>query len=93
VAAEQPGCVRVALGVDGERVELRVEDDGPGIPDHVAPRIFEPFFTTKTQGQGTGLGLAVTREIVSRHGGTIEVETGPGGSRFRVRLPAVATKT
>ena len=88
VAAGRPGCVRVVVEPAGERVELRVEDDGPGIPDSVAPRIFEPFFTTKTQGQGTGLGLAVTREIVSRHGGTIEVETGAAGTRFRVSLPA-----
>jgi signal transduction histidine kinase len=88
VAAERPGCVRVVLARDGERVELRVEDDGPGIPDQVVPRIFEPFFTTKTQGQGTGLGLAVTREIVSRHGGTIDVETGASGTCFRVSLPA-----
>jgi signal transduction histidine kinase len=88
VAADRPGCVRVSIGAAGERVELRVEDDGPGIPDHVTPRIFEPFFTTKTQGRGTGLGLAVTREIVSRHGGTIGVETGVRGTCFRVSLPA-----
>jgi signal transduction histidine kinase len=87
VAAARPGCVRVVLARAGGHVELRVEDDGPGIPDHVAPRIFEPFFTTKTQGQGTGLGLAVTREIVSRHGGTIDVETGARGTCFRVSLP------
>ena len=93
VAAGRPGRVRVALGRDGERVALRVEDDGPGIPDHVAPRIFEPFFTTKTLGQGTGLGLAVTREIVSRHGGTIRVETGPTGTRFVVSLPAAKSSS
>jgi signal transduction histidine kinase len=87
VATGRPGRVRVLLRHAGERVELRVEDDGPGIPEHVAPRIFEPFFTTKHPGQGTGLGLAVTREIVSRHGGSIDVETGPGGTRFRVSLP------
>jgi signal transduction histidine kinase len=87
VDAGRAGRVRVVLAMDGERVELRVEDEGPGIPDHVVPRVFEPFFTTKAQGQGTGLGLAVTREIVSRHDGTIDVETGAGGTRFRVRLP------
>ena len=88
IAAGRPGCVRVVVAKDGERVELCVEDDGPSIPDDVAPRIFEPFFTTKTQGQGTGLGLAVTREIVSRHGGTIRAESDAGGTRFRVSLPA-----
>jgi len=90
VAAGRVGSVRVVVEPAGESVELRVEDDGPGIPADVAPRIFEPFFTTKTQGQGTGLGLAVTREIVSRHGGTIDVETSGAGTRFRVRLPAAS---
>ena len=90
VAAGRAGCVRVVVEPAGERVELRVEDDGPGIAADVEPRIFEPFFTTKTQGQGTGLGLAVTREIVSRHGGTIDVETSRAGTRFRVKLPAAS---
>ena len=78
--------VRVAAAPAG--AELVVADDGPGIPDDVLPRIFEPFFTTKTAGSGTGLGLAVTREIVSRHGGRIDVETDARGTRFRVTLPA-----
>jgi len=84
------GTVRVSVGAVPAGVELRVEDDGPGIPDHVLPRIFEPFFTTKRNGEGTGLGLAVTGEIVTRHGGTIDVETDGGGTRFRVTLPAAA---
>jgi len=87
-AADQEGTVRVALAPVAAGVELSIRDDGPGIPADVLPRIFEPFFTTKTAGQGTGLGLAVTREIVSRHGGSIDVETGSAGTRFRVTLPA-----
>ncbi len=87
-AVERDGCVRVVIEPLGEQIELRVEDDGPGIPENVLPRIFEPFFTTKTPGAGTGLGLAVTRDLVTRHGGTIAVETGDTGSRFRVTLPA-----
>jgi len=89
-AGERGGMVRVSVGAVPAGVELLVEDDGPGIPDHVLPRIFEPFFTTKRNGEGTGLGLAVTGEIVTRHGGTIDVETSPSGTRFRVTLPAAA---
>jgi signal transduction histidine kinase len=87
-ASERTGTVRVSVAAVSGGVELVVEDDGPGIPDHVLPRIFEPFFTTKRHGEGTGLGLAVTAEIVARHGGTIDVDTSPAGTRFRVLLPA-----
>jgi signal transduction histidine kinase len=89
-AGERGGCVRVRVAAAAAGAELVVEDDGPGIPEHVLPHIFEPFFTTKAAGVGTGLGLAVTREIVSRHGGRIEVETDTAGTRFRVTLPAAA---
>jgi signal transduction histidine kinase len=85
---EQGSRVGITVAAAETGVELCVEDDGPGIPDEVRPHIFEPFFTTKASGSGTGLGLAVTREIVGRHGGTIEVETGATGTRFRVTLPA-----
>jgi signal transduction histidine kinase len=67
---------------------LEVEDQGPGIPEHVLPKIFEPFFTTKEVGQGTGLGLAVAYRIVQSHGGRIDVENRlPRGCLFRVVLP------
>ena len=70
---------------------VEVSDTGCGIADDVLPRIFEPFFTTKPVGVGTGLGLAVCNRIVTRLGGTIDVESRPGaGSTFRVLLPAMA---
>lgn len=72
---------------DGGGVAIDVEDTGCGIPAADVPRLFEPFFTTKGS-HGTGLGLAVTWSIVTRHRGTIEVHSEPGrGSRFTVRLP------
>jgi signal transduction histidine kinase len=71
------------------RVELRVEDNGAGIPEHLHEAIFQPFFSTKGQGKGTGLGLSIVRNIVQHHGGTIRVESVLGqGAVFVVTLPA-----
>ncbi len=71
-----------------DAIELRIEDNGPGVPPEHRERIFEPFFTTRGAA-GTGLGLAVSRKIVRDHGGEIEFEEPPsGGARFNVRLPA-----
>jgi len=70
-------------------VAVEFEDEGPGIPEEIAPRIWDPFFTTKPPGQGTGLGLAIAQGIVTDHGGRIEMRTHVGkGSIFRVVLPA-----
>ena len=74
-----------------EVVELRVEDNGPGIPEALRERVFDPFFTTKPQGQGTGVGLALCRTIAKAHGGSIAVETAVGGgAALVVRLPRPA---
>ena len=68
--------------------EFWVRDNGPGIPDELKQRMFEPFVTTKDTGKGTGLGLSLTADIVTRHGGSIEVESEVGeGSRIAIRLP------
>ena len=61
-------------GMENE-VEIRIRDNGPGIPEDIAEKIFNPFFTTKPTNQGTGLGLAITSDIVRQHGGTIQVES------------------
>ncbi len=70
-------------------VEVRIADNGLGIPDHVKARIFEPFFTTKPTGKGTGLGLSMSYDIVTKgHGGTLDVVSDEGeGATFVVRLP------
>lgn len=71
----------------GDHILLDVADSGPGVPEAARHRIFEPFMTTKKQGEGTGLGLFVSRSIVEQHGGTLTIHTSPeGGALFRVRL-------
>ncbi|MBU2551210.1 MAG: response regulator [Proteobacteria bacterium] len=82
------GSVRVAVETAGSEIVITVADDGPGIPGENLDRIFEPFFSTKPPGQGTGLGLSVSRGIVEKMGGRIEVESRLGnGATFRVILP------
>jgi signal transduction histidine kinase/ActR/RegA family two-component response regulator len=72
----------------GEHVALVVEDNGPGVPDSAIPHIFKPFYTTKERGAGTGLGLKICADVVSGHGGHIEVhQRSGGGASFRVLLP------
>ncbi len=76
----------VAPSPDGQAVDLKVADTGPGIPADVIERIFDPFFTTKKD--GTGLGLAISRRIVIAHKGTLHVESFAGaGTVFTIRLP------
>ncbi len=81
--------VRTKALVDA--VEIRVEDDGPGIPEAVQKKMFEPFFTTKAVGKGTGQGLAISRNvIVKKHGGTLRFESAVGtGTTFIITLPLV----
>ena len=76
----------------GDRVEIRVRDNGTGIPSDVKDKMFNPFFTTKPAGEGTGLGLSISHDIiVKQHGGAIEVETEPGEyTEFRIILPRAA---
>jgi len=75
--------------LDGGTVQVAIQDSGPGIAGAALERLFEPFFTTKRNGKGTGLGLALSREIVQQHGGRILARNGPdGGACFEVELPS-----
>jgi signal transduction histidine kinase len=81
------GELRVRTFREDHYVVVEIGDSGPGIPSEVKPYIFDPFFTTKDVGEGTGLGLNTVQTIVRKLGGTIQVTSKPGDTRFQVRLP------
>jgi signal transduction histidine kinase len=81
------GQVSIETSFDDGSIWLIVRDTGPGIPAEVLPHIFDPFVTTKLEGEGTGLGLAVTHQIVTRHRGRIDVDTSEHGTCMIVELP------
>jgi signal transduction histidine kinase len=88
LAGRDGATITISTRAQGEHVEVRIGDNGPGIPPDVEPRIFDPFFTTKDVGEGTGLGLAIVHELVERHGGRIDVDTKVGsGTTFTVVMP------
>jgi two-component system, NtrC family, sensor kinase len=78
----------------GDRIEIRIRDNGTGIPEEVKEKIFNPFFTTKPSGEGTGLGLSMSHDIiVKQHGGSIDVETEPGlFTEFKIVLPRTSQR-
>jgi two-component system NtrC family sensor kinase len=78
----------------GDKVEIHIRDNGTGIPEGVKEKIFNPFFTTKPSGEGTGLGLSMSHDIiVKQHGGTIDVETEPGlFTVFKIVLPRTSPR-
>jgi PAS domain S-box-containing protein len=83
--------ISITSRLEGEEAVVEVADNGPGVPAELRDRVFDPFFTTKPVGEGTGLGLFVTRNLVEALGGTIALDEAPGGgARFTIRLPTVA---
>lgn len=87
-AVGEGGRLKIRTWYDGTCAQVDITDDGPGIPEDVQGRIFDEFFTTKEVGQGTGLGLATARRIVTeQHHGSIWVDSVPGETTFHVRLP------
>ncbi|MCG2813324.1 MAG: HAMP domain-containing histidine kinase, partial [Thermodesulfovibrionales bacterium] len=83
----KPGTLAIGTLSDNGYCEISFTDTGQGIPEEVLLYIFDPFFTTKPVGEGTGLGLSVSKSIVEQHNGKITVETSEKGTRFTVRLP------
>ncbi|WP_080059228.1 sensor histidine kinase [Spirosoma aerolatum] len=81
--------IELCIEAHNGHIELRIKDNGTGIPDAIKPKIFQPFFTTKPTGEGTGLGLSLSYDIVTKgHGGTMTVESQEGeGTQFIITLP------
>ncbi|WP_411821812.1 sensor histidine kinase [Leptospira sp. 'Mane'] len=84
--------VREALFESENYISITIEDTGRGIPEALQEKIFEPFFTTKSAGEGTGLGLHITKQVIDKHGGKIQLESSPGKTLFRILLPAIYPK-
>ncbi|MBI3932349.1 MAG: HAMP domain-containing protein [Acidobacteria bacterium] len=87
-AVGERGTITVRLQAGDDRVEVVVEDDGPGVDAEARARVFEPFFSTKTA--GSGLGLALVKKIAEDHGGGVALDSGPGGTRATLWLPAAS---
>jgi signal transduction histidine kinase len=82
------GQITLRTSHDETWVVIEIEDNGPGIPEEIMPNLFDPFFTTKAPGEGTGLGLNISHNIiVQKHQGRIDIDSRPGRTRFEVRLP------
>lgn len=87
-AMKGKGEITLRTYVENEHVAVEIIDNGPGIPENIQSRIFEPFFTTKAPGQGTGMGLHISHDIVvNRHHGHLLVDSQPGETKFKVMLP------
>ncbi len=84
---QQPGSVRITVARTGPRIELRVADDGPGVPEHLRAQLFEPFFTTYSS--GTGLGLYIARELCEANGASLEYAGRGEGAEFRIVMQGV----
>jgi signal transduction histidine kinase/ActR/RegA family two-component response regulator len=88
---DAPRRLTIRTRITAGWVTIEVEDTGPGIPAEIRARVFDAFFTTKPAGEGTGLGLTLCRSIVESHGGTMRLDSAPGGgARFTIELPTRA---
>jgi signal transduction histidine kinase len=81
------GTLTISIRISAQMAMIEVRDDGPGIDEAIQSRIFEPFFTTKPIGTAMGLGLDTVQRIVSKHGGSVAVDSKPGATCFQVRIP------
>ncbi|MEX0997353.1 MAG: ATP-binding protein [Flavobacteriaceae bacterium] len=85
-ADTQPAKLTVRSKQEPNAIHIEVEDNGPGIPDAIQDKILQPFFTTKKGTEGTGLGLSITNDIIKAHAGTLDIESKPGRTIFKIQL-------
>lgn len=81
------GTLKISIKKVSKNIQIKINDNGTGIPKDIIKRIFEPFFTTKPQGEGSGLGLDIVKKIIKKHKGNINVESEPGNTTFTITLP------
>ena len=86
-AMDNNGSITISLKQINDYLQVKIADTGPGIPDDIQGKIFEPLFTTKSKGEGTGLGLDISKRIIDRHNGTITLNSTSKGSTFTVTIP------
>lgn len=86
-AMEGEGQLEISLTQRKDKLIVTITDSGLGISEEIQARIFDPYFTTKPMGEGSGLGLSITQKIIDRHCGSIELESSPGNTSFRISLP------
>lgn len=86
-AMDYQGRLTVDISQAGNYISVAITDTGAGIPEAIQDKIFDPFFTTKPQGEGSGLGLQIVKQIVEKHRGKIEFESRPGKTTFRIYIP------
>lgn len=91
-AMDQEGKLTIQTRQDNDRIKVSIIDTGSGIPEEIQNQIFDPFFTTKKQGEGTGIGLDLVKQIVSRHHGDVIVSSESGRTEFLVTLPIVPSE-
>jgi signal transduction histidine kinase len=87
-AIHRKGEILIRTAAEEKQVTIRIAEKGKGMPEELRKRIFEPFFTTKEMGQGAGLGLSISYQIIAQHQGSIDVLSEPGtGTEFILTLP------
>jgi signal transduction histidine kinase len=87
-AIGESGLVKISATTQDDRIMLKIQDDGPGVPQNIQDKVFDPFFTTKDVGKGTGLGLHISKREILKHGGSLGLESNSQhGSVFTIDLP------
>jgi len=86
-AVQQNGELEIETECDKKNIIVRITDNGVGIPKEILSRVFDPFFTTKKVGEGTGIGLDIVKNVITRHNGEVKVNSIPGKTEFIIRIP------